>query len=330
MKPNTASSLCTYAAMLMLALLACLPSQASAQSCWVNGAANLNFGTVTTGSHTDAHTDLNYQCQASWLLNTYFRVCLFVDEGNPSGLAPRRMTNYNGAFMNYDLYSDAARTRLIGPLGSSYPLYSATLLVPGATAPSNNLRIYGRVPAGQSLPATYSYQGFPSGSVLRYSYNFLRVPTEAECQSGTGPALGGGGQVSVGWSGVHANYANTCRVVVATDLDFGSTGGLSGDRYQTSTIQLQCPTGAAWRVGLDDGANANGSTRRMASGANHIIYELYRDNARTQRWGTQGISDASGAGDNTVQSLTVYGRVPAQPNPPPGTYSDTVTVTLTY
>ncbi|WP_281408372.1 spore coat protein U domain-containing protein [Rhizobium sp. SG741] len=33
---------------------------------------------------------------------------------------------------------------------------------------------------------------------------------------------------------------------------------------------------------------------------------------------------------NTAQALTVYGRVPPPTTPLPGTYTDTVVVTLTY
>ncbi|UWX04453.1 spore coat protein U domain-containing protein [Pseudoxanthomonas sp. NC8] len=37
-----------------------------------------------------------------------------------------------------------------------------------------------------------------------------------------------------------------------------------------------------------------------------------------------------GTGSGSIQALTVYGRVPAQPVSAAGTYSDTVTVTLTF
>ena len=37
-----------------------------------------------------------------------------------------------------------------------------------------------------------------------------------------------------------------------------------------------------------------------------------------------------GTGTAATQSIPVYGRVPAQATPPPGTYSDTVVATVTY
>jgi spore coat protein U-like protein len=38
----------------------------------------------------------------------------------------------------------------------------------------------------------------------------------------------------------------------------------------------------------------------------------------------------SGTGIGSSQNYTVYGRVQAQTTPAPGTYTDTITVTVTY
>jgi spore coat protein U-like protein len=38
----------------------------------------------------------------------------------------------------------------------------------------------------------------------------------------------------------------------------------------------------------------------------------------------------SATGNGADQTFTIYGRVPAQTTPAPGTYTDTVTVTVTY
>jgi spore coat protein U-like protein len=69
----------------------------------------------------------------------------------------------------------------------------------------------------------------------------------------------------------------------------------------------------------------------------YVEYELYRDAGRSQRWGndtTGGTDTVNGNGSNHGQGsgngLTVYGRVPAQPEAASGSYSDTVTITLTY
>ena len=59
---------------------------------------------------------------------------------------------------------------------------------------------------------------------------------------------------------------------------------------------------------------------------------MYRNAARTERWGNVPGTDTVpgvGTGEANPQTVTVYGRVPAQ-SAPAGTYIDVVTVTLTY
>jgi len=45
---------------------------------------------------------------------------------------------------------------------------------------------------------------------------------------------------------------------------------------------------------------------------------------------TVSTDTVAATGNGASQSYTVYGRVPAQTTPAPGTYTDTVTVTVTY
>lgn len=63
-----------------------------------------------------------------------------------------------------------------------------------------------------------------------------------------------------------------------------------------------------------------------------VVYGLYKDAGRSQPWGdgaTPG-STVAGTGTGAAKGYTVYGRVPPQTTPTPGTYSDTVVVTVTY
>jgi spore coat protein U-like protein len=69
----------------------------------------------------------------------------------------------------------------------------------------------------------------------------------------------------------------------------------------------------------------------MANGAVQITYGLYRDAARTLPWGsTTGTNTAAGTGSGSGQALTVYGRMPVQTTPAPGTFTDTIIATVTY
>jgi spore coat protein U-like protein len=74
----------------------------------------------------------------------------------------------------------------------------------------------------------------------------------------------------------------------------------------------------------------------MFNGGNSMQYNLYTNAARTQVWGdgtggTAKVSDSQLVVVGTSQySYTAYGRIPALQNLGPGTYTDTITVTLNY
>ncbi|ENN88109.1 Spore coat protein U [Rhizobium freirei PRF 81] len=125
-----------------------------------------------------------------------------------------------------------------------------------------------------------------------------------------------------------------CLIQTSGNLNFGTNGVISANIDQTSTIGVQCTTGQTYNVGLSAGAGtgATVNVRLMTGpGAATISYGLYQDSARSQVWGpTIGTDTETGTGNGNVQNLTVYGRVPPQTTPAPGTYTDTVAITVTY
>lgn len=314
-------------------LLAPSLSFAAYPVCTVRQQASLDFGTVSGSGARDASAYLRVECSGdtNTLVSTaLFRVCLFIGEGSPAGIAPRRMYNGTDAYMNYDLYSDSSRTLMIGTPGSNHPLHSATFGIAPRTTYYHDFPIHGRVRAGQNLPATSAYKGLPTNSMVRYSYGYVYTPTESECRAGTPGHFGGAGIANYTWSGIHARVANTCRISTATDMDFGTAGGLAAALEQTSTIRFKCPTNTAWHVTLNDGAYAQAGRRFMNAGGKRLGYELYRDPALLERWGNTRATGVSGIGTNVEQSLTVHGRVFSDPAASPGSYRDTITVTLTF
>lgn len=124
-----------------------------------------------------------------------------------------------------------------------------------------------------------------------------------------------------------------CKVQSSTDMDFGSDGVLDAAIDSTSDFEVQCTTGTTYTLSLDGGNGASGTTttRTMESGGSAVNYTLWKNAARTQNWGDAGGEIMSGlTGNGANQSYTVYGRVPAQTTPAAATYTDTVTVTVTY
>lgn len=312
-------------------LLACaFPFLSQAQSCQVINVTGLDFGTVDNSINDDTQASVTVSCQPLPFISVQMTVCVFIGEGAPLGIAPRYMSNQNGALLRYDIYANPARTQLVGAWGGPQPIYSSSFLLQSQQLIT--LPLYGRIPAGQNLPAAYLYENLPGSSMVRYSYGplLLPAPTPQNCRDGTAPLLGGAGIASFSLVGVRAVLANACLITTATDMDFGTSSGLASPRDQTSSIRLRCALDTPWSVTLNSGANADAGNRRMASTNDFIRYDLYRDAARLNRWGDNQATGINGLGDNTEDELTVYGRVFAQPAATPGSYSDTITVTLIY
>jgi spore coat protein U-like protein len=87
-----------------------------------------------------------------------------------------------------------------------------------------------------------------------------------------------------------------------------------------------------YTIGLDQGTTtgASISQRLLVNGAATINYNLFTSAAYSTIWGNSGGALVNSTGNGADQTFTIYGRVPAQTTPAPGTYTDTVTVTVTY
>ena len=322
---------------LLFALASLAPAPVQAQSCWIDQGLDFAFGTVNSSGKSTSDTLVVTCNREGGPPALAYRICLFIPEGFPvPGINPRWMTNYNGANMAYDLHADPAGTQPIpsSPDSGGASLYSTVLRVQANTTGAQGqvlMPVYATVRPGQNLPATHGFQSQINGGRIRYVYNGgvpgnpPVVPAPEQCLTGAAREVGF-------YTHVSASFANSCRISTATDMDFGAVTSVTGNRDQTSTIQLQCPVATGWRVGRNDGSHADGNVRRMAGPqGRYLHYELYRDPQRTMRWGNSPGTDTSdGTGTDATQTLTVYGRVPAQPTPVPGNYADTVTITLTY
>ena len=114
---------------------------------------------------------------------------------------------------------------------------------------------------------------------------------------------------------------------------FRLAGILGGNTDAQGTLSIQCSPSLPYTVSLNGGnSGATDPTQRKMSfsGAN-VTYGLYQDAARTLPWGsTVGTDTASGTGTGVTQTQTVYGRVTAQTTPKPGSYTDSVVVTVGY
>jgi spore coat protein U-like protein len=330
--------------LLQLLLIACaifMPTVKAATSCSATAPTNIIFNPVSTSTFTDASVTFNVNCQTTGLgllSNAKVRMCLNIDDGLSGGgnYNPRRMLNSFGEPLQFQLYTDAARTQVWGngtvppprQLDFDYPV----TLAGGQT---QSVTLYGRVPTQTLIAGSYSnaFTGLETSIQFRYDEPTLIFPATfpASCTSG---GDGGNSFTNAFPFTAQAQVPATCYTYVTTDLDFGSVPGLITSNHDgSSTITMTCTGRTAWNVGLNNGLNASGSVRRMrlAATANLVAYEIYREPARTSRWGnTIGTDTVPGTGTGVSQTLTVHGRVPAPQSAAPGNYSDIITVTITY
>jgi spore coat protein U-like protein len=91
-----------------------------------------------------------------------------------------------------------------------------------------------------------------------------------------------------------------------------------------------------YTVALSTGISGSYASRQLDAGGNRLNYNLYTDLTHLLVWGngTGGTSQISAGFLVVLLGITahhtVYGRIPARQNASVGSYSDTITVTVTY
>jgi spore coat protein U-like protein len=130
--------------------------------------------------------------------------------------------------------------------------------------------------------------------------------------------------------GVSATVLKDC-IVSATALAFGNyTGAVNSAQ---STVTVTCTNTTTYTVGLGPGlaTGATVTTRQMQNGTALLNYGLFSNATWTTNWGnTSATNWVSGTGNGSGQALTVYGQIPAGQYVTPGSYTDTITATVTY
>lgn len=341
--------------LLGLLLLACLlpstPARAAAV-CTATADALLPFGNVNSGAAgpTSGTLNITVTCTTaalSLLATTGVRVCVGIGSGTGGSTTTpwRTMVNGSGDTLNFQLYNTSNYSQVTGLTPRGVPpaqeltmTYNVPLLTGGSGAQS--VQLFAQIPANQVL-ASGSYISTFSGAnvVLTWAWNEVLLGNATVPATCNGGATGTNTASSAFSFNATATVLPQCGSYLTTTMNFGNvTGGIPANIDQTATLTLTCLKRTAFQVSLDNGQNnpALSSTRRMRTtiGSNnyYLAYELYRDAARSQRWGnTLNVDTFSGVGTGTAQPLTIYGRVPpVSGQPPAGTYNDLVQVTITY
>jgi len=314
-------------ALLLCFMLLLITGGVRAQSCAATGSA-INFGNVSpiAGNAVAATGTVSVTC--TWpaiTLTPSAQVCLNLGGGSPRPLA-------NGSnIMQYNLYQDAAHSLVWGSIYNGTTPISLTLVKPTVgNSASATVTFYGLIAANQPTVPTvnnsstvYSQTFGGNQTSINYGFYLLGAPS---CASLTSP----GGTFPFTAS---ATVVNNCNIS-ANNLSFGTAGVLKGSLSATGSVSASCTNGDAFRISLNGGSSGNVAARVMQrqGGGGSVGYQLYTDAARSIPWGdgTAGTGMVTGTGSGNAQVISVYGQVPAQATPAPGTYSDTITATIVF
>lgn len=145
------------------------------------------------------------------------------------------------------------------------------------------------------------------------------------------------GAMLLAWPGA----THAACTLSSTGVAFGVYNPVSTTaKDATGTVTLTCTAdsgSASYDVKLSPGGGgASYAARRMASGANFLPYQLFRNSARTQIWGDGTASTFVNSGNSQLprrggtRVMQVYGRIASQLTVNPGAYTDVVIATVTY
>ena len=310
------------AILLALAAVAVGPARVSALTCSFT-IDDMSFGSAVdtlSGGAVDTSTTISYNCSDG---DPSARVLICVhlgEESVPAAGEARRMMG-GTSYLLYQLYQNAERTIVWGEAGSAYPPPPIVAVLDGNGAASGNRAIYGRLFGNQTTAEATTYTSSFSGESVDIRY---RVTSDNDCATLAGES---GGAVSFT---VDATVARNC-LVSTEPVNFGAHGNLRSNIDAVGTVSVTCTPATDYAIRLDGGqAAAEPTARKMSKGAATITYGLYRNSERDQPWGDLPGTTVAGTGNGSAQPHPVYGRVPPQPTPAAGTYTDTVIVTVDY
>ena len=294
-----------------------LPGQAHAQVTCSVTPSNLAFPTtmdVLPGAAFDSASSVATSCTGLTGSNRVL-LCYALNAGTyPTSGAWRQMGSAANRLL-FQAYTDAARSVLWGTTGTGLIRVSLTAAAPAATTP-----YYGRVSGSQQTAVPAAYSTTMTMTVTGLLYTGTTAPACPTASLGTRTFT------------VTGTVVSSCNAT-ATNLVFPNTSVIAANVDGSSTVSVTCTNTTPYHVRLNGGLSGatSPSARKMTLGAAQITYGLYRDIGRSQGWGsTDGVDTSPGTGTASAIGHTVYGRIPPQTTPAPGTYTDTIVVTVSF
>ena len=296
---------------------------------------DINFSIVNNVGQGDVHVSgpMHVDCRRGF---PYARalVCIGLENPGDVGWDPRTLSGPGARRLDYNIYSDPTHRQVWGSARS-----------PGATqvGVTVQLSLYGTATAN-----VLYYAKLHGAQNNARAGDYSRQFSDRDVAVSAVSYYGGGEYVCTPDMQVISRFSFTVRARVvpdcaieATTLNFGTADAslATNPLDATSTITATCTQGSSYSIALDRGRGPGATVAqrrltRIDSGVDTLIYELYSDALRRRLWGdgSFGTSDVSGTGNGVQDTIvhTVYGTLDAQEPGRSGSYSDTITATITY
>ena len=325
---------CAKRAVLLILICAAPAGSASAVGVCTPSAGNIAHGSVdpSTGGVFNTSGTLNFSC-SGYTSGQQVLMCISYGwtlngRGSCTG-AVRYLQSAAGGLYTNVFYKDASYSTVwvdnnCGSATASWDPGFTINIGAGGTGTGVGT-VYSQMLGGQQTVVPGTYTGDMGGDGARYYYR-LKTGASDLCSSNVGTVANGPSfQMSV-------IVPAACTITGAGNVDFGTASLLTANIDASSTLSVRCTNTTPYTVALDGGLSAatDPTLRQMVKGALKITYGLYSNATRTTAWGSGAGATVAGTGSGSSQSLTIYGRVPPQASVPPGAYSDTVIVSVTY
>ncbi|HEX3430829.1 MAG TPA: spore coat U domain-containing protein [Rhizomicrobium sp.] len=164
----------------------------------------------------------------------------------------------------------------------------------------------------------------------------IRPRLHACTAAAIGALLGLGAPASAGTTTtnftVNATVVAAC-VASASNMGFGNyTASSATPDDANSTVTVTCTNNDAYTIALNGGDSGHVAARAMENGLNTLAYGVYTSSGYSTIWGdgTNGTSTVAGTGNGAAQNYTAYGQIPVAEYSTAGSYSDTLTATVTF
>jgi spore coat protein U-like protein len=126
-----------------------------------------------------------------------------------------------------------------------------------------------------------------------------------------------------------AAHAATCSVSTI-GVNFGSYNVFNTVPTDiTGSVSVTCNKSSPFTLSLSTGSGTF-AARTMKNGTNILNYNLFSNATHLTIWGDGSSGTSTISATSASATFTVYGRIPARQNVRAGSYSDVITVTVTF